>query len=910
MLKLDFLPIEKWDLMSIIYSLVASVIFFLALKWFGVLRRLKNYFKNKKATGNYLKSIKNDCNSLIVIGKRKGFLLNDVYVTLDLALSDLMPKENKEREFETPQSYVLLGGPGAGKSTTAKNRILEHLENKYLKNLPFFVSLKDYNGNISLFQFLVAKFETYNFADSSEFVKNNLSNQNSLCILDGLDEVRPHLREKVCNEINTFYKNYFKNCGSLIVTCRKEAYRDIPLDINTLLEVRPLSDEQIKRFADKWPIEYPRNKTADTFLRDLMLSPKILEIARSPLLLVGGLMHYTEANLGIPEERFEYLQTMAKWLVVDWATAQGHAPDIYRNVYDRLLTSLAFNMHSNNRSDIPFDEAKTFVSNLLPLFGYRIDESETILNNITIRTGILLKDGNNLFFAQFGLQEYFTSKELMNNKIGKEIADLSPITWWREPILLFIAQQKDPTELLTAIIKKDPILAVAAIAECPTPSLAIQNEAVQICLNSIDKKNKAIQGSITPFLRKVKDSVEIKLISELEKRLTNDEEISSIVGISLAAAGTNSATNLLAKHPEIWHICLKEAGYLSSNFENLLVSWIQEGDDFNSIKAADLLSKRITSDRLYQLLEIIPTLSKKKKEHLSRLLLKELINNSDPRFSHVYNDLPVISKLVPNISNPKTFIQELTDFTKNRPYRFYPSYESNAMPAIILSFFFKRKGIRCTTAEIIEYFTNAIIWQKNKKSILFWMFSVSSFIISNLEPTVYRLSIFFILTLLFFQSYSMSLSYSRFLNYRRISTFRSKIINPYLFYLLGCLGFIMIGDYFNLINIKDGSKICILGSSILFSIFGFLSWEISSLSILLNSRTKKDSIITVGFRFPVNFNFIFLTVTPICVWISGIYLIWLIFHFIRFTYYFSKVNKAESQADSELDVNLNIRYFR
>lgn len=92
-------------------------------------------------------------------------------------------------------------------------------------------------------------------------MQNLLRSGRAICVLDGLDEVRPQLREKVIGDVNTFYHKYFIQQNSLIVTCRKEAYRRIPLDIPVIMEVRPLTDEQIRRFADKWPPGFPEEKT-------------------------------------------------------------------------------------------------------------------------------------------------------------------------------------------------------------------------------------------------------------------------------------------------------------------------------------------------------------------------------------------------------------------------------------------------------------------------------------------------------------------------------------------------------------------------------------------------------------------------------------------------------------------------
>lgn len=904
--------------MSIFYGLISSALFLFILKWGGIYKKTILNIENNKAHKKYKKQLIEDCNNLIVVGKRKGFSLHEVYVDLDLTPSDLM--QGNKGDSEVQRSYLLLGGPGAGKSTTAKNQIINHFKEGYSNTIPFFIKLKDYNGTKSLFNYLIDKLDSYGFPNSTETVKKNLISPRSLCILDGLDEVRPHLRKAVCDQINDFYSNYFSDFGRLIITCRKEAYRDIPLNLNTILEVRPLSDEQIKRFASKWPLEYPLGKTKETFFNELQTSPRIMELTRSPLLLVGGLMHYTEANLGIPEERFEYLQTMARWLVIDWAMAQGHPSEQYKNVYDRILTCLAYHMQNGNVSEIPFVDACRFISTILPTYGYRSEEAENILNSVTVKTGILIKDGGSLFFAQFGLQEYYTSKELSNQLDVKKIAKLQPTSWWREVVLLYTAQLKDPTELLSNLFISDPVLAVAAVAECPTPSLEMQNTAITICLENIDKKNNVIKGALIPFLRKIRDNIETKFYFELEKRLIGDEEISSIVGISLATAGTPIANSILAKHPEVWNICLSEAGYLSSSFENLLVEWIQNGEDNNSIKAADLLSKRISSDRLIQLLNILPSLNKKRKEHLSILLLKEVAYNSQHSFEYGSDDLSIISQLLPNISNPKQIIKDLTS-QKKKSQRRYPTYRSSIVPAIIIAFFIKTKNEKCDSDDIYSTFSNGILWNDKKKALFLWILSASIFLLLHVNNELLRLLLFLGFSLTYFLTYIAQQRHYPYLPIRYFLSYRNIQIGYLVFYFLGGSCILYILDFYKLLTVSNINTLSILSTSIILSILGFIQWGFNN-HIFNGDDERINKHTPKGLSLPLNFNLFFLalllfsgisfyfsfyinSVSTIITTVTIIYLLWLgITSFLLYKHW-KRIKTAESLANKELNNDLD-----
>jgi hypothetical protein len=288
---------KSWDLMAILYSLIGSAILALLMKWAGFFRWARRKYRLHSGIRAYKKVVTEECETLIVVGRRRGFKIDDVFIPLDLAPSDLMPA--KEREAHAPQgSFALIGGPGVGKSTLAKKYTLEALRTS--GDYPFFVRLRDYTGFGSIEDYLVERIRKAGIPDPEIAAQTRLAARNCHCVLDGLDEVRPHFKTKVCDDINKFYSRHFSKDTrkKLIVTCRKEAYRDVPLDIPEIWEVRPLTDNQIQRFADKWPPGYPTGKNKDTFWRDLAGTPRILELARSPLLLVGGANAIHRVELG------------------------------------------------------------------------------------------------------------------------------------------------------------------------------------------------------------------------------------------------------------------------------------------------------------------------------------------------------------------------------------------------------------------------------------------------------------------------------------------------------------------------------------------------------------------------------------------------------------------------------------
>ena len=718
------------------YKVAGTILATGVLKWFGFFRKLGLLYRERKARISYKRILKDECSTLIVIGRRKGFAIDDVFIPLDIAPSDLMAKvDEKKRESRAypSGSYILVGGPGAGKSTLAKREVLDRLSN-HGRHLPLFIRLREYVGHDSIEHCLLSKLKHASFPAPENVLQRELSSGVCFCVLDGLDEVRPQLRDKVCRDINHFYTTHFagNELSKLIVTCRKEAYRGIPLDIPQIWEVRPLTDEQIRRFAERWPPKYPHGKSANSFLRDLEASPRIHELARSPLLLVGGLTQYTESNLGIPEERFEYLSRVAKWLVSDWALAQSHPADPYRSVYDRVLARLAFHMHKSQRPDLERSEAVELLRQWLPTFGLKAEDADTVLERIGTKTGILINQAQNtIVFAQFGLQEYFASLEALQQCGLDAFVKLQPKDWWREVVLLTAAQQREPTVLLDKLFIEDALLASACVAECPTPPIALQKRAMESCLKGVDAHQSGAAGALVPLLRKLKDQQEHEFCSELERRLQGDKDRSSIVGIALATAGTERATTALARHPEVWEACLKNAGYLSSSFEHMLVGWIQEGDETQSGRAAELIASRLSADRFRQLLDILATLKENRAEKLAGLLLRHIESRIEERYpGPIYAEewsLSILGRCVPFIRNREKYL--FTRYHSKRPHarRFYDDADATAT-----SLFLDSNGKRFDAERLQRYLLGCLTWARSRGALLLWLASGISLLLPSL----------------------------------------------------------------------------------------------------------------------------------------------------------------------------------
>lgn len=113
------------DWTAIVSTVAPTFITGLVVWWMGGFRYLIRRFKQSRSLRKYKGELKRDVGSLAVIGRREGFDLAKVYVRMDIARSDLMNKATDSDEV--PRTFVLVGGPGAGKSTYVKKLLIDEL---------------------------------------------------------------------------------------------------------------------------------------------------------------------------------------------------------------------------------------------------------------------------------------------------------------------------------------------------------------------------------------------------------------------------------------------------------------------------------------------------------------------------------------------------------------------------------------------------------------------------------------------------------------------------------------------------------------------------------------------------------------------------------------------------------------
>lgn len=191
---------------------------------------------------------------------------------------------------EMGKSMLILGEPGAGKTTTlltiAHDAINRSKEDPELP-IPVFLNLSSWSERqLSLSDWIIEELTGSKYSISKKFVQEWVEHDTLFLFLDGLDEVQEETRNACVRSINAFRQEH--GLTPIIVCSRTEDYNHLPtqLSFQTAIQIQPLTKKQINAYLTEFGEEVSALKTA--IKEDLTLQ----ELATSPLMLNMMLVVY------------------------------------------------------------------------------------------------------------------------------------------------------------------------------------------------------------------------------------------------------------------------------------------------------------------------------------------------------------------------------------------------------------------------------------------------------------------------------------------------------------------------------------------------------------------------------------------------------------------------------------------
>jgi predicted NACHT family NTPase len=392
--------------------------------------------------------------------------------------------EEKVPGLDTVKKYsklMILGKPGAGKTTFLKHLALKCIKGGFQENcIPLFITLKDFAevpDHPNLFTYLNQIFVKYSITINTDtainFVEQLLKQGKLLVLLDGLDEVRETDSARVLTQIQDFTNDYPKN--QFVISCRIAA-REYTFQGFTEVEIADFNDEQIKDFSQKWFAAKEDTVKATKFVEKLKDDKPIRELASLPLLLTLLCLVFEE-SAEFPKNRSELYKEGLDVLLKKWDVKRNIERDqVYKKLSlkrkEDLLSQVAYSTFEQGQYFFKQKEVEAriieYIRNLPDCSddpkALQLD-TEAVLKSIEAQHGLFVERARNIYsFSHLTFHEYFTARKIVtntgDNKLLLILANRITETRWREVFLLTVGML-DNADLLLQLMKEhvDSLLA-------------------------------------------------------------------------------------------------------------------------------------------------------------------------------------------------------------------------------------------------------------------------------------------------------------------------------------------------------------------------------------------------------------------------------------------------------------------
>ncbi|MDJ0845839.1 MAG: NACHT domain-containing NTPase, partial [Crocosphaera sp.] len=464
---------------------------------------------------------------------------------------------------------VILGKPGAGKTTFLQYLALQCSKRKYRRDLiPCFIQLRTEwdQGDEEVLDLQTYLFNyTQNCGLSEQQSQILLEAGKFLLLLDGLDEVPQQHREILSKNIQVFSQAFYKN--SLIITSRNSA-QQFHFRGFTYVEMADFEHKRIQDCVQKWFFVTSKNKTegkkkAQQFLEELNNpdNQAIRELAVTPILL-NLLCSVFKERSKFPRQRAKLYEVGLDILLQRWDRSRGiERDDFYHDLplldKRKLLSKIAAVTFAEGRYFFEGREIQEIIEDYLCNHcNFKEDmeslwlTSEAILKSIEIQHGVLVERAKDIYsFSHLTFQEYFTARYIIASDsqnlehrltdLAEKMADES----WKEVILLTVDMLPKADILL---LKLKEYL----------NHLTEQNSKLKKCLQSIDEKVESLnlsekKSAVKAFYFTLFNHRDFNLALSLDSRFAYQTKLSKDIQLDSSLVRCFMDSLILVKNPNI-----------------------------------------------------------------------------------------------------------------------------------------------------------------------------------------------------------------------------------------------------------------------------------------------------------------------------------------------------------------------
>ena len=450
---------------------------------------------------------------------------------------------------------AILGNPGAGKTTLAKQLCLSYLDMPQ-GSLPVFIELKRYHPDRRDVETL--------FRSQLRDMHNQLGtegDQPGLVVLDGLNEVPDGMIFDALAEVQELADSSELANVPVVLTCRTIDY---PVTFWT-----PFSRYEVESPAESQSLEYLSDRLGTPRANELWkrLPARMRDLCQLPLLL-GMLAFVLEGDPTVDENLLRnrtavYTQFLSR---LDSRTRERSRLQTPEDIRDSCYAFLAYSMQ-NQRVEIPLREMRRLVTEYFdPSWGIPIGTFQREILDLPPMGSIDGKrtESDSRSFMHQSFQEYFTALHIeralnTRSQARLKLADLAPFLKaeaipWRETLTFLSGMLKDSTELVQACrVQSNIALAAVCIDHADYVDPAEVDDFICVVLEEfkygeafdyqlISYVQRAMARRSIRFPQRVVDDIDywrIKYSRVTPQEIGESESDSEVIGMAVNGSGND-----------------------------------------------------------------------------------------------------------------------------------------------------------------------------------------------------------------------------------------------------------------------------------------------------------------------------------------------------------------------------------
>lgn len=479
-----------------------------------------------------------------------------------------------DRVLARPGGFVMLGGPGSGKTTLVKRlarscALGRDALGRHYPDLPWsfpvvlpvavFDHRRDGRG---LFDYVQLHLEQIGGKALAAAFADHWAAGGCLLLFDGLDEVADTGRR--IGSARAIEELFKKPCGNrLVVTSRPVGYDRCQINVPCEhVELQPFGRQDVETFVRNWHLAYDRavrperpdpdqaEVDARKLIDEIFQNLRVESLAANPLMLTIIAL-IKQQHVTLPERRVELYEIALNTLIRSWNKARSLsgrpvAADVSAADTKKIWAAMAYWMHAQRSAGTcPRELLQQRLVEILCAVGRDALEAERIadsyINAAAEHAGLLEERGPGVFaFMHQTFQEYLAARHLAvpHGEVIQRVLDLAGDPRWHEVIRLCagyigVVQEDDEmvTELVTAIANddRDPLepflctrlrLAAACIADQVRVKPSQANQVVvKIChrLHAVpyDRLVEGLGVSLASMSSVTPDDLAVKALTTL-----------------------------------------------------------------------------------------------------------------------------------------------------------------------------------------------------------------------------------------------------------------------------------------------------------------------------------------------------------------------------------------------------------